>query len=236
MFKKILLISILSISTLFASSLSPINIDKMKESQINEYKEGKEKISYKDMIAFLKASNDKNKMLILGVLYSKDSDKPDDYGYSIKADPLLAMKYILKSYEMGNKKALVILSGLILYNDNMAKLDKDLSKAKKYLIQAKKDNTENAQYMLGLVEILRGEYEEGLQEMIQAANNGDSTAQLQVALILQKGIYSQEKNKMVIQPERKLAEYFLNKACHNDNKSEKVVEFCNSAMIQQVSK
>jgi len=216
---------------IFASSFSGSIIG---NKEIENYKDQNQnqKFSYSEMISFLKKSNDKNKIMILGVLYTQRSDKPDDYGEYIEADPALALKYIMKSYEMGNKEALVILSGLILYNDNMAKLDKDLSKTKSMLVKAKGENTKSAEFMLALVELLRKEYQSGVEDMVTAAENGDASAQLEAALIFQKGIAKGKNSKeYIIKPQRDLSEYYLNKACTNEHKSDKITQFCNSSLI-----
>jgi len=230
--KKILLLIIL-ISNLFSFDLTSNIKTPDTFSTINSFKENskKEKFSYDDLIAFLKASNDKNKILILGVLYANDSEKPDDFGKYIKADPILAKKYILQSYKMGNKDALAILSGLILYNDKMSILDKDLSETKKMLIQSEKDGNIKGILLLAITELLRGEYDDGISTLIKAANMNDASAQLELAIIYQKGIYSEKLKKMVISPNRDVAEFYLNQACTNENKSDKVREFCYSPEI-----
>lgn len=217
--------------SLEASSLGFSGID--TKTTINKYKQDtkKEKLSYTELLAFLKNSNDKNKIMILGVLYSHDSDKPDDYGNTIKADPVLAKQYLLESYKMGKKESLVILAGLTLYNDNMAKLDPKLDYAKKILIKSQKEGVKKGVILLAIVELIRGEYEEGLKSMTLSANSGDSSAQLELALIYQKGIFSEKEKKLVIKPERNVAEFYLNKACNNPIKADKVKEFCYSKSV-----
>lgn len=233
-FKKIILfiLSVLLTTSLNADSLGfkAMKIDTNKE--VSDFKKNKEKFSYKELISFLKNSNDKKKLMILGALYASDSKEPDSYGEYIKADPALAMKYLLKSYKLGESDALVVLSGLILYNDKMSVLDRDLSKIKQYLKQAKKEHVKSASLLLGITELLRSEYEEGISELVFAANKlNDSSAQLELALIFQKGIYSQKEGRTVVETDRNLAEYYLNKACTNEEKSDKVNEFCNSSRV-----
>jgi len=238
---KIISILLISVSVLFSdilNSTNPINMDTQINSSMNEYKEKnkKEKLSYKELIAYLKVSNDKNKILILGVLYSTDSDKPDDYGEYIKADPILAKKYILKAYELGNKKALSILAGLIFYNDNMAKLDPKLEDAEKYLKQSLKEGVFESEIILGNVQLVKGKYQEGISTLVKSANRGDSSSQLQLALIFHKGIYSQEKDSMVVYSDKKVAEFYLNKACTNEKKSDQVRDFCYSNSVEMTNK
>jgi len=229
---KYVLILMLSINV-FAFSPTTGNMSGNKEIENYKNHNQKEKFSYSEMISFLKNSKNKNKLMILGVLYAQRSDKPDDYGVYIEADPALSLKYIMKSYHMGNKEALVILAGLILYNDNMAKLDMNLDKTKNILIKAKNENTKSAEFMLALVELLRKEYEIGVKDMVIAAENGDASAQLEAALIFQKGIAKSKNSKeYIIKPQRDLSEYYLNKACTNENKSDKITEFCNSSLIK----
>jgi TPR repeat protein len=92
-----------------------------------------EKVIYKDMLEYLKNSNDANQLMILGSLYVNGSTEPDSIGETIKADPILAEKYLLKSYELGNIRSLTILGGFILLNERMRKIDPDLKKAEELL-------------------------------------------------------------------------------------------------------
>lgn len=220
---------------LFANSPSnPMGLQGYIDSGISNYKksEKKEKVSYRDLMAFLKASNDKNKIMILGILYSEDSSEPDDYGEYIKADIALASKYLLESYNMGNPKALAILGGLIFYNNNMAKLDRNLIKAEKYLKKSYNEGVFDAGLILANVQLVKGDYSSGVQTLLDISNRGDSSAQLQLALIFQKGIFSQNLKKTVIVKDRNLAEYYLNMACNNSKKSEKVQTFCYSDLVE----
>jgi len=232
---KIILVAIVFFVSLNALTFNPLagapamNVD----PSVKDYKKTKEVFSYEEMISYMKLSGDKHKIMVLGVLYSKDSKDPDDLGVYIKADPILAKKYFIEAYDMGKKESLIILIGLILYNDNMATLDKDLSLSKKYMLQAVKDETEGAIFMLGTVELLRGEYKEGIQHTVEAAENGDPLAQLKAAIIFQKGIYSEESKTMVVESNYPLAGYFLNKACTNPIKEKEVTEFCSSDLILQ---
>jgi len=204
------------------------------DKYINKYKneKGKEKLSYKELISFLKSSNDKDKIMILGILYSTDSNEPDSYGEYIKADRYLAQKYLLQSYRMGNSKALSMLGGLIFYNDNMAKLDPKLEKAEEYLSTAFKEGEFESGLILANVQLVKGEYAKGIQTLLYLANQGDASAQMELAFIFQKGIFSKENNKMVIEPDRDMALIFLNKACKNESKSEKITSFCYSKYIK----
>lgn len=228
---------ILIVSSMFASEqLSPFEKDLRNNvsQSVNQLKkeQGKTKFSYKQLIDFLKRSNDKNKIMILGILYSNDSDTPDDYGEYIKADPQLAEHYLLQSYRMGNPKALAILGGLILFNDYMAKLDPKLENAEKYLITAYKEGIQESGLILAHLYLVKEEYQKAIQLLLSLANRGDSSAQLQLALIFNKGVVSAKTKKMEIEPDHNLAEQFLNQACHNEKKSDYVREFCYSKFVK----
>lgn len=223
---KIILFLILITSYIFAVGFTEITAP-----TVEKYKEQNQKLSYSEMLAYLKNSNDKEKLMVLGVLYSKTSDTPDDFGEYIKVDTALAQKYLLKAYEMGNFKSIGILGALIMYNDDMAKLDPKLVKAEKYLETAYGKGVQNVGIILANAQLIRGKYKVGLNTLFKLSEKGDSSAQLQLALIMQKGMFSKEQNKMVIQRDPQAAEMFLNKACNNENKDDKVREFCQSLNV-----
>ena len=209
------------------------NVNGNVNKSISSFKKekAKEKLSYSELMNFLENSGDKNKIMILGILYATDSKEPDDYGEYIKSDIALSQKYLLQSYNMGSTKSLSMLGGLIFYNDNMAKLDPKLILAEKYLWKSFKEGYYEGGIILANVQLVKGSYSKGIQTLLKLAENGESSAQLELALIFQKGIYSDLTKKVEVEKDRDLALIFLNKACSNKNKSKKVNEFCYSDSI-----
>jgi len=195
---------------------------------------GKSKISYSEMINFLKKSEDPKKIMVLGILYSQDSVTPDDYGEIIHHNIELSKKYLLNAYQLGEVRALTILAGLILYNDNMAKLDPKLELTEKYLEESYSKGDNEAGLLLATTKILKMKYQEGIKLLLSIKN--DPEADLSLAIIFKKGIYSEKLNKMVVLPNDKLANYYLNKACTAENKSDYVNNFCSSKSVETYTK
>ena len=219
-------------------SLFANNFELDMNKEVSSYKDDtkKEKLSYTDLIAYLKSSNDKNKIMILGVLYSVDSKDPDDFGSYIKADALLSKSYLEKSYKMGNPRALTILGSLILYNNNLAKIDPKLILAEKSLRQAISEGDIDAKLILANVLLIQYKYTEALDLLKDSSAHGDASSSMQLAFIYLKGLYSEKSKKMEIKKDLNVANYFLNKACSSKNKSDAITEFCYSKDIETITK
>lgn len=224
-----LILLFISFSVLLFSS----SIDLGVEKEVDSFKSKKEIFSYNELLSYLRHSNDKNKIMILGILYANDSEKPDDLGEYIKADPQLVFKYLLKSYNMGNTRALSILGSLILYNDNVALLDPKLDKAKEYLIKSTEEEGDiEASIILANVLLIRKEYDYAIDILKKASEQGDASASMQLAMIYAKGLYSEELEKMVIIKNYDAANFFLNRACSSSKKSDAIKEVCYSKDVE----
>lgn len=225
----ILLLSIFIHS--FAINITNINED------IDQYKSDskKEKLSYKDLIYYLENSGDKNKIMILGILYANGTPEEDDFGYKVGPDPLLSLKFLEKSYQMGNPRALSVLGALILYNDHMSILDKSLDKTENYLNLAIKGGDKEAKLLLGNTLLLKYKYDEALMVLKEASEDGDSSASLQLAFLYIQGIYSEKHDRIMLEKNIEAANYFLNIACNSKEKNEKVREVCFSENVETIT-
>jgi len=212
---KYILIMIMSITFLFGEGLS---LEK-KDSDTN-----KEKIIYKDMISYLKNSNDANQFIVLGSLYANGTEEKDALGQKIEIDIFLAEKYLLKSAEMGNIRALSVLGGLILIKEEMRKLDPKLIKAEHYLTTAFKNGDFQAGTILSDLYFEKNDNEKAIAILFESAEGHDSNAELGLAILFQKGLI--KNNKRIIKRDSNLAIMYLNRACKNENKSEKVIKIC----------
>lgn len=214
---RTILLLLVSLSLLFGeipnfSSYNPVNQASNKQ------------ISYEDMINYLKNSNDANNFMALGIIYANGIPEKDSEGKTLSPDPILAQKYLLDSYHMGNVRALTILGGLLALNKNMRKLDPNFKLSEKYLKEAIKKGDLEAYSLLSNTYFLQNKFQKGLNTLITAANLGDANAQFMLAVLLKTGL--KYKNKYVIKKDAKAAEYFLNKACNNPHKSNRIKNLC----------
>jgi TPR repeat protein len=222
---KIISILLLSITFVFGNNLAMDN---------NENKE--EKLVYKDMLAYLSMSNDNTQFAVLGSLYATGTTVKDSNGDIIKQDIFLAEKYLLKSANMGNYHSLTILAGFIILNENMRKLDPDLIKAEDYLKKSYKANDLSAGLLLSNIYFTKESYKKGLNILLECASKNDADAQLALALLFKDGM-ADKNGKMIFDKNIKTAEFYLNKACTNENKSDKVKDMCyNNPYIEKTVK
>lgn len=188
-------------------------------------KNEEEKIIYKDMLAYMLMTNDPSQYLALGSLYATGSSIKDSTGAVIKQDIFLAEKYLLKAANMGNNHALTVLGGFILLNNKMQELDPKLIKAEGYLNKAYKSGDLSAGVLLSNLYFSKNNYIKGLEKLTECAERKDSSAQLALALLFKEGM-ADSKGKIIFEKNMRTAEFYLNKACTNEHKSEKVMNFC----------
>ena len=188
---------------------------------------------YKDMLAYLEVvgKDDSKQLIVLGSLYAAGTNIPDSTGAIIEQDIFKAEKYLLKSANMGNPRALTILSGFILTNNNMRKLDPNLEKTEKYLNKAFQKDLP-AGTLLANLYFEKGFFDKAIDKLFETASLGDSSAEFALALLLKQGLTIEDKT--YIKKDDKLAEMYLNKACLNKFKNQKLKDICsNSDMVQQ---
>jgi len=223
--KAVLFIFIFTLQSFSMDLLSnPLDLSNQNIQQKN-----KEKFSYKDMIEYLKTVDDPKQMMILGMLYANGSNKKDDNGETLEQDIFQADKYLRKSASLGNYYALAILGGLVLYNENMRRLDPELKQTLKDLTFAYNKGVLEAGILLTVTLFEKKKWDEGLKILIDSSNKNDSVAQLQLALIFKQGLKdgNDKANKeWIVKPNEKVALFYLNKACSNEKKNKKVKEFC----------
>jgi len=225
--KKMFLITLLIFSVnLFA--LDQLNISKQTNKK-------EEKVIYTDMISYLSKSNDPEQLMILGSLYASGSKDKDSIGEIFPNNPYLAQKYLLEAANKGKYRALTILGGFILLKDNMRILDPSLKKTEKYLLNAFYAGDLEAGTLLSNLYFQKNEPEKAINILYITSDKNDSNAQLALAILFKDGLYL--NGKEYIMKDLKSAEYYLNLACNNPNKSEKVNNFCfNNKTINIITK
>jgi len=209
------------------------NITSLKEEV---KKRTKNKIATKEdylaIIKFLKERNSFNDNIILGSIYA--------YGIwgknkkvLISADPNKAYYYFLKSYKQGYDKALLYLVGVLLNNELMhEKIDPTYKLAYKYIsMYLKKHPTDpNGLFWKVMIDARINKFNEMVNILMKLATKyHNSDAQLTLALIFLNGLYS--NHGVIVDSNIDTANYFLNMACTNQNKSQKVKMFCSNSNI-----
>lgn len=229
---KYLFILSLFLVNLFGNSIqgfSDLKLNNLSEKNIKE-----EKIIYKDMLAYLANSNDNSQFLVLGILYANGTDIADSTGATIKPNPILAEKYLLKSAK-SNIRAYSVLGGLYLLNENMSKFDKDLNLSEKYIKKGFYSGDQEAGTLLSKLYFKQNKYEKGLNLLFDLANKNDSSAQLALALLFKSGLFT-NNGKELININMKTAEHYLTLACTNEKKSDNVQKICFDSNLVSMSK
>lgn len=232
--KRVILSTLLSVTVALSNQFS-IN-DLGGGANIPTSTKGKnEPLVYKDMLSFLKNSHNAEQLMILGSLYANGTTKKDSLGEIIPIDIILAKKYLIKSAEMGNNRALTILGGLILFKKEMNKLDPKLKLAEKYLRFAFDSGDNEAAPLLSNILFRKNKNQEAIEVLVLSSNRGDSTSQLALAFLFKQGFKG--ANGFEVKSNIKLAEKYLNEACLNENRSDKVKKTCmSSKFVEMVTK
>lgn len=218
----------------FASSFNLSSIGYL-DTEKEQSGKNKEMIIYKDMLSYLKQSKNANQLMVLGSLLAIGTNEPDSLGEIIKSDPIQAEFYMVESAKMGNIRAYSILGGLFLMNENMRKVDKNLNLSEKYLLLGYENGDKEAGVLLANLYIEKNKQKEGLNLLFELANQKDSNAQLGLALLFKNGL-STEDGKQVVQRNLDSANYYLNLACTNEIKSDKIKTFCFESKSVEVTK
>jgi len=193
-----------------------LNTDTKKES----------KISYNEMIRYMIQSNDPSQLFGVGVIYMNGIEDKDDSGLSISVDLEKALYYFNTSINKGYKKGNAIVGAFYLYNKNLSKISNSENSAEIYLKKAIAANDISAYIYLSDLYNRQDKVEESINVLMLGANQNDATAQLMVAYMYNNGVYNEKSKKQLIYKNEKNALFFLNKACSNKNKSEKVKKTC----------
>lgn len=220
---KFFMFLLITLNSLFAIQ----NLQSFAGSSLSDKSSSQEepvKMVYKDMLAFLENSQDPNQLLILGSIYVNGTTEQDSVGDTIKKDPFLAESFLLKAINKDNIKALSVLAGFYMFNEDMRKLDPKLQKAEKYLKEAYKKGDNEASTLLSTLYFEKEMPDKGLEMLFSASNKNDSNADMALAFIFKDGLIV--KNKQIIKVDIPTAEFYLNKACSNKNKSEKINNLC----------
>lgn len=215
---KILLTIFFLISSLFSFS-----IDSLEGNSSSKTKE-EEKVIYKDMLNYLKNSEDTNQLLVLGTLLITGSNIPDSIGDTIKPDPLLGEFYLIKSANLGNIKAYSVLGGLYFMNENLKPLDNNYTLAEKYLKLGFDSGDFEAGVLLSNLYIEKEEYGKGIPLLFNLANS-DSSAQLGLAILFKNGLYN-KNGEIILNRNIESANQYLNLACNNPKQTDKIKNFC----------
>lgn len=185
-----------------------------------------QKVVYKDMLAYMENSQNDAQLLTAGTLYAMGINEPDSTGEIVKPDGRKAESLILKSAELGNKKAYGILGNLLLASPVMRALDDDKhSKAQQYLEKALE--AQDYEAGVGLINLYKETQQNKklLNLVMQLDQKDDSLAQYILAFMFKDGFYS-EVGELLVQKDLKTANYYLTRACTNRNKDKLVEEFC----------
>lgn len=185
-----------------------------------------QKVIYKDMLAYMENSQNDAQLLTAGTLYAMGINEPDSIGATVKPDGKKAEFLILKSAELGNKKAYGILGNLLLASPVMRALDDEKhAKAQQYLEKA----LENQDYeaSVGLINLYKEtrQNKKLLNLVMNLDQKNDALAQYILAFMFKDGFYS-EVGEVLVQKDIKTANYYLTRACTNKNKDKLVEEFC----------
>lgn len=194
------------------------SLENSKESQKEE------KVIYKDMLSYLKNSDNTDQLMVVGTLLITGTNIPDSVGDIIKPEPLLGESYLIKSAKLGNIRAYSILGGLYFMNENMKPFDKNYELAEKYLKLGFESGDTEAGVLLSNLYLEKEEFEKGLSLLFKLAHT-DSNAQLGLAILFKNGLYN-KKGESIIVRNIDSANQYLNLACNNSVKSEKIKNFC----------
>jgi TPR repeat protein len=208
---KLILLSLLASYQLFAAAPESANAEPVK-------------ISYDEMFSYMEGSNNDTQFAALGALYATGSTIKDDNGKTIKQDIFLAEKYLLKSANMGNIRSLTMLGNFIILNKEMRKLDPKMIKAEKYLQTAYAKGDSSACVVLSNLYFLKKDSKKGLSTLTECAAKNNSDAQLAMAILFKENMTINGEN--LVKQNLKTANFYLNKACNNKNKSDRVSKFC----------
>lgn len=210
------------ILTISFYNLNAFDLGSLEQNSKDPQKE--EKVIYKDMLSYLKNSDNTDQLMVAGTLLITGTNIPDSVGDIIKSDPLLGESYLIKSAKLGNIRAYSILGGLYFMNENMKPFDKSYELAEKYLKLGFESGDTEAGVLLSNLYLEKEEFEKGLSLLFKLANT-DSNAQLGLAILFKNGLYN-KKGESVIVRNIDSANQYLNLACNNSVKSEKIKNFC----------
>lgn len=214
------------------ASASSLDLDgNTEKSNLN-----KEKIIYSEMINYLKNSTFSKDMIALGTIYVNGIPDKDDLGETINADPLLSEKYFKKAIEMGDDKADALLGGLYLYNDNMKRIDVNGEKAFFYITKAYRAGNVEMSSILADLHFQKKEFRKGVKVLMKGDEYNDSSSQFALALAFKKGLRD-DNAVYVLEKNDETANFYLNKACLNENKTKKIHDLCynNSKYIEMIN-
>jgi len=225
MFKIITLI-VLTTGFLFS------NINPMSMSQNNAQEKVKEKKLYKELISSLSTSLNGEYTMYLAVIYLNGISEPDDIGETINPDIKKSIKYFEKAINQEYYNAASILGSLYLLDNKLSKEEDNVKKAKHYLKIALEKNIYEATVPLSTISIFyEKDSETALKYLHMGANNKIASAELTLATLYAYGSeeFGVDKNLLI-------GNQFLERACLNKKKTEKVEEFCSSKDVLNYKK
>lgn len=220
---KIIFLLILIQNLLFGFDINGINALNTMDNKSSDKKE--DLVIYKDMLNYMKNSDNADQLMVLGTLLITGTNIPDSTGEIIKADPIEGESYLIKSAKLGNIRAYSILGGLYFMNENMKPLDKNYELAEKYLKLGFESGDTETGVLLSNLYIEKESYEKGISLLFDLANKKDSNAQLGLAILFKNGLYN-SKGEAILNKNMDSANQYLNLACNNSVKSEKIKNFC----------
>ena len=225
MFKTITLI-VLTTGFLFS------NINPMSIAKNNTQKNIKEKKIYKELISSLSTSLNGEYTIYLAVIYLNGISEPDDVGETIKPDIKKSIQYFEKAINQGYYKAASILGSLYLLDNKLSKEEDNIKKAKYYLkIALDKGIYESTISLSTIYLYYEKDSETALKYLHIGANNHIASAELTLATL-----YAYGSKEFGISKNLLVGNQFLEKACLNKRKTEKVEEFCSSKDVLNYKK
>jgi len=227
--KKI--IATFSVATvLFANNSSFVNM-KNYENDIKTIKKlaVANNDDYQAMIYYYSHSNDPKNWFALGAIYLTGINIPDKSGKIIKPDIKKAEYWLIKATKNKFYPAGIMLASFYMYNEKYS-TPEDLRKAEKILKYLVNNGYYDAITYLADCYKLQEKYDKFVDTLQVGDQYNNANAQLALALLYYYGLEDDSKsgkNKIIINRNYDVANYYLTKACTNPKKSKAVANFCN---------
>jgi len=196
------------------------------ESQTSNSPQKNNKVSYTQMISLMELSKDPEQTFGIGVLYMNGIKDKDDYGQVLQKDLNKALFYFDKSINDGYLKGYGMVGGLLLYNKNLKEIKGSDKLSKKYLTKAIAVGDRSAYVYLADLYTRNNDFQKAIDVLMTGANSHDSTSQYMIAKFYHEGLVDPMNKKQLVFKDEKKALYFLNLACSNNSKTEKLQKMC----------
>lgn len=233
MFKFIISLALTS-SILFANiGLENLSVNSIMNQQ-NSAKEDKkeEEKTYASLINSLKSSSSGEYTMYLAVIYLNGISEPDSQGETVPQNIDLAIKYFEKSISLEYYQASAILGSLYIFDPRFMVKEDNVAKAKHYLnLALEKEVYESTMALANIYFYYEKDIAKALEYLHLGASKNIATAELALATL-----YGYGSKELGIEKNEFIGNQFLEKACKNKNKTDKVEEFCNSDKVLNYKK